>query len=74
MAQDLHRAGVTWSLYSWGRCLEHAFDAAKHKFLEMILSIFSDVYSADDVSDEFVQQVLPLLFDMLKLYKVRDVS
>ena len=70
MAHDLHKAGVTWSLYSWSRCLEHAFDAAKHKFLEMVLAIFNDVYCADDVTEEFVLQVLPLMFDMLKLYKV----
>ena len=70
IVNDLHRTGVALSLHSWASCIEYAFDFNNDATLTSLINSFHDVYSDDDVTREFAQQVVPLLFDILKVTKV----
>ena len=70
IVQDLQRAGVSLSLHSWASCVEYAFDFSDDAALTSLIHAFRDVYCDDDVTRDFAQHVVPLLFDILKATKV----
>jgi len=63
-------SGVPWNSYTWGRCLEAAYNMRRTSLLLSLLADFSRCHLEADCGPSFVSQCLPLLFDILKRKKV----
>ena len=50
--------------------MEYSFEGGKLQVLESLIVEFQESFTQDDITSEFLKDTVPLLFDMLKLYKV----
>ncbi|KAK2177461.1 hypothetical protein NP493_597g03031 [Ridgeia piscesae] len=69
IALELKNLGVPWNSYTWGRCLEAAYNMRRTSLLLSLLADFSRCHLEADCGPSFVSQCLPLLFDILKRKK-----
>lgn len=61
--------GVSWSLHTWHQCLLAAFNMRRRTILQCLLKDFGSV-SSEVLTDLFVCEVLPSMFDVLVGSKV----
>lgn len=66
---DLRQLGVTWTLHCWMTSLSTATDLHLDSVMDNLLQDFLSAWP-DDYSSQFVDECLPLLFNIFRYTKV----
>lgn len=70
---DLRNLGIPWTLHCWMHTLATAHDQQLENIIDQLLQDFLQVWP-DDYSTQFVDECLPLLFNIFRFSKVLCVS
>uniref|UniRef100_A0A915HRT6 BTB domain-containing protein n=1 Tax=Romanomermis culicivorax TaxID=13658 RepID=A0A915HRT6_ROMCU len=68
VVMDLRSLGVPWNLHVWSQTLFAGHEMRRKALVQLLLNDFSK-YKLDELTDDFVEECLPLLFDILKRSK-----
>lgn len=66
---DLRNLGIPWTLHCWMHTLATAHDQQLENIIDQLLQDFLQVWP-DDYSTQFVDECLPLLFNIFRFSKV----
>lgn len=66
---EIRSMGIPWTLYCWMQSLGAAHEARLDCFIDQLLQDFLQVCQ-DDYSQQFVEECLPLLFNIFRYSKV----
>lgn len=66
---EIRSLGIPWTLYCWMQSLGAAHEARLDCVIDQLLQDFLQV-CPDDYSQQFVQECLPLLFNIFRYSKV----
>lgn len=69
MTLDIRNLGVTWTLHCWMCTLATAHEHHLENMIDQLLQDFLAVWP-DDCSTQFVDECLPLLFNIFRYSKV----
>lgn len=66
---ELRALGVPWTLHVWMQSLATAYELQLDSVIDQLLQVFSHV-CPNDYSSQFVNECLPLMFNMFRSSKV----
>lgn len=70
---EIRSLGIPWTLYCWMQSLGAAHEARLDCVIDQLLQDFLQV-CPDDYSQQFVQECLPLLFNIFRYSKVSETK
>ena len=67
---DLRNLGVPWTLHCWMHTLATAHEHSLENVIDQLLQDFLQVWGPDDYSTQFVDECLPIIFNIFRYSKV----
>jgi ankyrin repeat/BTB/POZ domain-containing protein 2 len=71
---DLRNLGVPWTLHCWMHTLATAHEHSLENVIDQPLQDFLQVWGPDDYSTQFVDECLPIIFNIFRYSKVYVVK
>jgi ankyrin repeat/BTB/POZ domain-containing protein 2 len=71
---DLRNLGVPWTLHCWMHTLATAHEHSLENVIDQLLQDFLQVWGPDDYSTQFVDECLPIIFNIFRYSKVYVVK
>lgn len=71
---DLRNLGVPWTLHCWMHTLATAHEHSLENIIDQLLQDFLQVWGPDDYSTQFVDECLPIIFNIFRYSKVESFS